>query len=73
MGVVEFVALSVAGFVFLQLPSAIAHRRLLRAEMIIEPLEKRAPRAAAIFNLVYMLVGLLLFCKILRSGIARIS
>ena len=65
-GVVEFVALSVAGFVFLQLPSAIAHRRLLRAEMIIEPLEKRAPRAAAIFNLVYMLVGLLLFCKILQ-------
>ncbi len=65
-GVVEFVALSVAGFVFLQLPGAIAHRRLLRAEMIIEPLEKRAPRAAAIFNLVYMLVGLLLFCKILQ-------
>jgi C4-dicarboxylate transporter DctM subunit len=65
-GVVEFVALSVAGFVFLQLPGAIAHRRLLRAEMIIEPLEKHAPRAAAIFNLVYMLVGLFLFCKILQ-------
>lgn len=64
-GVVEFVALSVAGFVFLQLPSAIANRRLLRAEMFIEPLEERNPRAAAIFNIVFWLVGVFLFWKIL--------
>ena len=64
-GVVEFVSLSVAGFVFLQLPRAIANRRLLRAEMFIEPLEARSPRAAAIFNVVYVLVGVFLFWKIL--------
>jgi len=65
-GVVEFVALSVAGFVFLQLPAAISSRRLLRAEMFIEPLEAKNPRAAAIFNTVYMLVGVFLFWKILQ-------
>jgi C4-dicarboxylate transporter, DctM subunit len=65
-GVVEFVALSVAGFVFLQLPSAIANRRLLRAEMLIDPLEKRLPQSAGIFNLVYNLVGAFLFAKILQ-------
>ncbi|MFN3350528.1 TRAP transporter large permease subunit [Pseudorhodoplanes sp.] len=65
-GVVEFVALSVAGFVFLQLPSAIANRRLLRAEMLIDPLEKRLPQSAGIFNLVYVLVGAFLFAKILQ-------
>jgi C4-dicarboxylate transporter, DctM subunit len=64
-GVVEFVSLSVAACVFLQIPSAIAQRRLLRVEMIIEPIEKFIPRAAALFNLVCMLVGVLLFWKIL--------
>ncbi len=64
-GVVEFVSLSVAACVFLQLPSAIAQRRLLRVEMIIEPIEKTIPRAAALFNLVCMLVGVFLFWKIL--------
>ena len=65
-GVVEFVALSVAGFVFLQLPSAIANRRLLRAEMLIDPLEKRLPQSAGIFNLAYNLAGAFLFAKILQ-------
>jgi tripartite ATP-independent transporter DctM subunit len=64
-GVVEFVALSVPSFMFLQLPSAIAQRRLLRAEMFIEPIEAKYPRAAAVFNLAYMLAGVFLFWKIL--------
>ena len=64
-GAVEFVALSVAGFVYLQLPSVIANGRLLRAEMVIEPLEAKRPRLAAVFNLLYALAGAFLFCKIL--------
>ncbi len=64
-GVAEFVSLSVVGCVFLQLPALIADRRLLRAEMFIEPLEARNPRAAALLNLTYALVGLLLCWKIL--------
>ncbi len=67
-GVAEFIALSVPACVFLQLPSAIAQRRLVRAELIIGALERNSPRAGAVFNLVYMLVGLFLFWKILEWG-----
>ena len=69
-GVAEFVALSVVGVVFLQLPALIADRRLLRAEMFIEPLEAHNPRAAALLNLAFSLVGILLCWKIARLGAA---
>lgn len=68
-GVEEFVALSVVGCLFLQLPALIAQRRLLRAEMFIEPLEARNPRAAALLNLAYAVVGLLLFGKLLSWAV----
>lgn len=64
-GVEEFVALSVVGCLFLQVPALIAQRRLLRAEMLIEPLEARNPRAAALLNLCFNVVGCLLFWKLL--------
>ncbi len=64
-GVAEFIALSVPACVFLQLPAAIAQRRLLRAELVIGALERRRPRVAALFNLVFALVGLFVFWKML--------
>jgi len=64
-GVAEFIALSVPACVFLQLPSAIAQRRLMRAELLIELLEAKRPRAAAILNGTFMLIGMLVFWKIL--------
>ena len=64
-GVAEFIALSVPACVFLQLPAAIAQRRLLRVELIIGPIERQRPRLAAVFNLVFSLVGMFLFWKIL--------
>lgn len=64
-GVVEFVALSVPAIVFLQMPNAFAERRLVRAELVIVPLEANRPRVAAVFNLVFALVGLFLFWKTL--------
>lgn len=63
-GVAEFVALSVVGCVFLVLPALVAQRRLLRAEMFIEPLEAHNPRAASLLNLAYSIVGILLCWKI---------
>jgi C4-dicarboxylate transporter DctM subunit len=63
-GVAEFIALSVPACVFLQLPSAIAQRRLMRAEMVIELLETTRPRVAALFNAVFALIGMLVFWKI---------
>jgi tripartite ATP-independent transporter DctM subunit len=63
-GVAEFVALSVVGCVFLMLPSLVAERRMLRAEMFIEPLEAHNPRAASLLNLTYSIVGILITWKI---------
>ena len=64
-GVAEFIALSVPACVFLQLPSSIAQRRLMRAELAIDQLEATRPRAASVFNFVFMLIGMLVFWKIL--------
>jgi len=64
-GVAEFIALSVPACVFLQLPAAIAQRRLVRADLTIGVLERHFPRAAAVFNLAFALAGLFLFWKIL--------
>jgi len=64
-GVAEFVALSVPACVFLQLPSTVSQRRLVRAEMVIERLETHQPRVAALFNATYGLVGVYIFWKIL--------
>jgi tripartite ATP-independent transporter DctM subunit len=64
-GVVEFIALSVPAIVFLQMPNAVCERRLVRAELIIAPLEASRPRVAALFNLVFALVGVFVFWKIL--------
>lgn len=64
-GVAEFIALSVPACVFLQLSSAVAQRRLVRAELVIGELERGHPRTAAVFNLVFALIGLFVFWKIL--------
>ncbi len=68
-GVAEFIALSVPACVFLQLPSAVAQRRLVRAELLIGVLERQRPRAAAAFNLAFMAIGAFLFWKILEWGV----
>jgi tripartite ATP-independent transporter DctM subunit len=67
-GVAELIALSVPACVFLQLPAAVAQRRLIRAELLIGALERRRPRAAAAFKLLFALVGVFLFWKLLLWG-----
>lgn len=64
-GLVEFVGLSVPTIVFLQMPNAFSEHRLVRAELIIVPLERYRPRVAAVFNLIFALVGLFVFWKLL--------
>ena len=45
-GVTEMVSLSLVACVFLQLAHAVLHGRLMRVEMFLAPLERRAPAAA---------------------------
>ncbi len=68
-GVAEFIAASVAAFVYLQLPNVIAKRRLLRAEMFIEPFEKWSARGGALLEIAYSAVGLFIFWRIIGWAI----
>ncbi len=63
-GVPELVAYSIIGAVFLQFAHALHSERFTRADMFIEPLEKKRPVAAGIFNLVFNLGGILVFALI---------
>jgi tripartite ATP-independent transporter DctM subunit len=59
-GVTEMVSLSLVACVFLQLAHAVLHGRLMRVEMFLMPLERRAPAAASAWRASYALLGLAL-------------
>jgi C4-dicarboxylate transporter, DctM subunit len=56
-GVTEIVSLSLVACVFLQLAHAVLHRRLMRVEMFLTPLEQRAPAAARAWHALFALFG----------------
>lgn len=56
-GVTELVALSIVAIVFLQLPSALRHGRLSRAEIFIDGFRQRHPRAGALLQAVLLACG----------------
>lgn len=68
-GVAEFVSLSIVGCLFLQLPSLIAARRLLRAEIVIAWLETHSRRAAHLLNLAFAGVGIVICAKIVQWAV----
>lgn len=55
--VAELSAFSVVVIVFLQLASTVRHDRMARAEIFIDPLALRAPRAAALLGALFALLG----------------
>ena len=56
-GVTEMVSLSLVACVFLQLAHAVLHGRLMRVEMFLSPLERRAPAAASAWRALFALLG----------------
>jgi TRAP-type mannitol/chloroaromatic compound transport system permease small subunit len=56
-GVPELVALSIVAIVFLQSPAALRAGRFTRAEVVLTPLARRAPRAALALETVFDLAG----------------
>jgi tripartite ATP-independent transporter DctM subunit len=56
-GVTEMVSLSLVACVFLQLAHAVLHGRLMRVEMFLAPLARRAPAAASGWHALFSLVG----------------
>lgn len=60
-GVAEMVGYSVVAAIYLQLASTIRAGRFTRAEVLIASLEANRPVAAAMFNAVFSLIGVLVF------------
>ena len=57
-GVTEMVSLSLVACVFLQLAHAVLHGRLMRVEMFLEPLARRHPVAASVWNVLFAVLGI---------------
>ena len=64
VGVTEMVSLSLVACVFLQLGYAVLRRRLMRVEMVMEPLEQRRPAVAAAWHVVLAAVGVAVLATI---------
>jgi TRAP-type C4-dicarboxylate transport system permease small subunit len=56
-GVAEIAAHSVVGIVFLQIGATIHHRRMTRAEFLIERIIARLPRAGRVLEALFCLTG----------------
>lgn len=67
-GIAEFAALSIVCIVFLQLPAAIAARRLTRADALLNALVRRVPAAGRAIESLWTLVGLAIFAGIAYSA-----
>ena len=63
-GVTEMVSLSLVASVFLQLAHAVLHGRLMRVEMFLAPLARRAPGAASGWRAMFSLLGIGLLAAI---------
>lgn len=74
----ELSALTLVMIVYLQLATAIRHSRLARAEIFIDALQQRRPRAAAILGCIFDVVGAITLAviawstlRILEADVAR--
>lgn len=56
-GVAELVATSIIVIVFLQLPATLRHGRMARADLFIDPLVARRPRAGRLLRAMFSLAG----------------
>ncbi len=57
-GVAELVALSIIAIVFLQLASTLRHQRMTRADLFIDGLLQRRPRAGHLLRALFSVAGL---------------
>ncbi len=64
LGVPEFLTFSIVGIVFLQLPQTLRMNGLTRADVLLNAIGRRSPRASYAMQFVYDLVGAALFAGI---------
>ena len=66
-GVPELVSLSIVGIVFLQIGQALRSGRITRVDILIEYLDRRVPKASALMQGVFGLLGLALFIALFQA------
>jgi TRAP-type C4-dicarboxylate transport system permease small subunit len=67
-GVSEIAARAVVAIVFLQVAAAILQRRLTRADFLVRRIERASPRAVALLEAAFCLVGAIVFALILWAS-----
>lgn len=72
-GVSEIVAYSLVGAVFLQLAHSLHVGRFAKAEMFIEPLARRRPIPAAIYNAIFSAAGVFVFYLIAFGTLSKLE
>ena len=71
-GVAEFAARSVASIVFLQLAAAICTGRMTRSDFLLRLIGRRSPSAVKAIEVLYVVVGALLFAGVGRHRLAGV-
>lgn len=66
-GTTEMVSLAIVGIVFLQLPNTLWAGRFVRAELLLDVLVARAPRAADAVQGLFHLVGAAMMAVVVRA------
>lgn len=72
-GVAEIAGFSVVAITFLQLPAAIHGGRLARADLLLQRIRSRSPRAADWIERLFALLGALAFAAIVWAAIAGLG
>ena len=68
-GVAEIVSLAITGIVFLQIAHTLKVGSFTRAELLLGPLQKLAPRVAASMEALFCLVGAGVFAALFYGGL----
>ncbi len=72
-GVSEIAARSVVAIVFLQVPAAIMQKRLTRADFLVRRIEASSPKAVALIETVFCIVGAIVFALILWASWSKFT
>lgn len=72
-GVSEIAARSVVAIVFLQVPAAILQKRLTRADFLVRRIERASPRAVALIEATFCIVGAIVFALVLWASWPKLA
>lgn len=72
-GVAEIAGFSVIAITFLQLPAAVHHGRLARADLLLQRIRARSPAGADLIERVFAAVGALVFIAIVWASVSGLG